>query len=480
MKTTGVIFLLAVATIANAQTAVPFSTPKDEYAPSITTDGRRIYFTALRPGGLGGLDIWYADREDSSWGDPQNVGAPVNTALSERASAISADGKTMILTMSDQADGYGDCDLYVTTMQPDGTWSKPVNLGASVNSSSWESFPTISRDGRTIYFSSDRSGGQGAIDIYMSTRSAGGEWSEAVNIGAPVNTPGNDVTPYLSLDDSTLYYASDGFSEDKADLDIYVARRAPAGWQTPVPVTPVNTSSQELFPSMSGNQRVMYFCSTRNGKKSGMDIFSMPLPEAFRPRHAYTVLAGKVTDKENNLPLKATVTVNTDDADSSVARDESNPLTGSFSFLLPRGRTHRVTASATDFYMNIAEVSIDSNADERVACTVALERVQIGKPHIAVRVFQEGTDLLTREGQAEMKKLNTLFRQSRTMRAALFVNNEEGSNDTLLRQLRIERLQANLRRVNRDLTNIDWKPLPFQGEALEPKINYIVLVPILN
>lgn len=478
MKTLLILGFAFAAVTALAQSAVSFSTPQDEYGPSITADGRRIYFNAALPGGMGGLDIWYADRDDSAWSDPVNVGAPVNTKFSERSCVVSADGKTMLLTLCDQPEGYGDCDLYMSTMQSDGTWSKPANLGAAVNTSSWESFPSISRNGRTIYFASDRGGGVGGIDIYVTTKLPGSDWSDPVNV-AGVNTVGNDVTPYISMDDSTMYFASDGFGEEKVDLDIYMSRRSPTGWLPAVPVHPVNSPSLELFPSMSGNQKTLYFCSTRHGKKKGgMDIFYMDLPEVFRPRHAFTVMSGKVRESENSLPIGATVMVTTDDIDSIVS--ETNPLSGEFSFIVPRGHVYRISASAKDCYQNLTEVNIDSNADERVSCNLSLEKLQIGKPHIAERIFQEGTDLFTREGQAELRKLNTLFKYDRTLRAALFVNNEDGANDSLLRQLRIERLKANLRRVNRDLTNIDWKPLPFQGESLEAKKNYIILVPILN
>ena len=140
--------------------------------------------------------------------------APTSGASGGSGSAISHDGGTMVLTLVDAPDGFGDCDLYIATMQKDGKWSKPKNMGPAVNTGSWESHPTISRDSRTVYFASDRPGGVGGIDIYMTTRLASGEWSDAKNV-AGINTPGNDVTPYVSLDDSTMYFSSDGVVEGR-------------------------------------------------------------------------------------------------------------------------------------------------------------------------------------------------------------------------------------------------------------------------
>ncbi len=163
-----------------------------EYAPSITADGRTLYFVSDRPGGFGGHDIWSAVKNDpasTEFSAPLNAGKPVNTNLNEGVTSIAPDGMTIYFTLCNGPGGQGDCDIYQARLEGE-EWKDIRNLG-EVNSPYWDSQPSVSGSGDTLYFVSNRPGALGGADdadIYMSKRNGDGSWTRAVNIGAPVNT----------------------------------------------------------------------------------------------------------------------------------------------------------------------------------------------------------------------------------------------------------------------------------------------------
>jgi len=152
---------------------------------------------------------------DNDWGPPVNLGATVNSTADESAPRISADG--LELYFSGRRDAYarpgsqGRGDLWMTKRATrDDPWGEPVNLGATVNSAAQDVRPSISVDGLLLFFDSDRPGGYGRADIWVTRRTARNEpWSEPVNLGPAVNSPAAENFPYLSSDGSTLYYESD-------------------------------------------------------------------------------------------------------------------------------------------------------------------------------------------------------------------------------------------------------------------------------
>jgi hypothetical protein len=195
--------------------------------PSISADGLTLYFSANnRPGigGPGGADIWMTTRSTKSvfWGNPVNLGSPVNSASFESTQSISSDGLTLYFD-SDRPGGSGDSDLWVTTRSTiNDNWNTPINLGSIVNSSSLERGPSISSDSSTLFFESNRPGGSGGRDIWMTTRATkDGSWNEPVNLGPTVNTARWDKRPNISADGLTLYFSSYDRSGGYGHYDIW-------------------------------------------------------------------------------------------------------------------------------------------------------------------------------------------------------------------------------------------------------------------
>ena len=206
-----------------------------EAFPSISTDGLSLFFESSRPGGYGGYDLWVTRRatKDDPWSEPFNLGSMVNSSSNDATPGISADGLSLFFE-SDQSDGYGNFDIFVTTRTtPDADWAAPVNLGATVNSSSWDGGPRISADGLALFFFSRRPGGSGNYDLWVTTReTTNDDWGIPVNLGPTVNHSVGEGMGSISADGLLLFFDSDQ-PGGVGDVDL---------WQAPIiPVVDFNT-----------------------------------------------------------------------------------------------------------------------------------------------------------------------------------------------------------------------------------------------
>jgi type II secretory pathway pseudopilin PulG len=188
-----------------------------EYSPSLTTDEQILVFTRRQPRkdpammkyGSEYEDFYVSFWENGQWSVAVNLGSPINTPGNEGAQSISADGRHLFFTACNRPDGLGSCDIYYSHRIGQ-EWSKPVNMGNPVNSSAWDSQPSVSSDGNTLYFASARRGSKGPMDLWFSTRNEDGSWNMPRNMGDVINTSGREMSPFIHPDNNTLYFASDG------------------------------------------------------------------------------------------------------------------------------------------------------------------------------------------------------------------------------------------------------------------------------
>jgi len=262
----------------------------NEQAPDISTDGLELYFSEYqgapyRDGGQGQSDIWVTTRQtkDDPWGVPVNLGPVVNSSVKDEHPSISADGLSLYFG-SNRAGGKGAEDLWVTTRETkDSAWGRPMNLGSTVNSSypDWE--PDISADGLSLYFSdylSPRPGGHGEWDIYVARRSTLSDpWGEPANLGPTANSIGLDAGPNISVDGLTLFLSSarsGGFGG--ADIWMTTRKTQKAEWELPVNLGPmVNKSGFDAMPSISSDGSTLYFCSERSGGSGNVDLWQVSI-----------------------------------------------------------------------------------------------------------------------------------------------------------------------------------------------------------
>ena len=263
----------------------------DEYHPSVTGDSKEMLFTVCRPRDEQTIckhckveeDIYSSRQQSGIWQPRTKLEKPVNTGNNEGAQCISPDGKYLFFTICNAEFGHGSCDIYWSKREGNG-WLNPKNCGAKVNTKYWESQPSVSSDGKTIYFASNRPGGQGGMDIWKTEMVSEGVFSDPVNLGATINTPFDELSPCIHFDQKTLYFSSDGHL-GMGGKDLFYAKMKPDGtWNKPVNLGyPINSYQDEsgIFINAQGN--TAYFASNRTGGFGGLDLYCFELDEALRP-----------------------------------------------------------------------------------------------------------------------------------------------------------------------------------------------------
>jgi len=260
---------------------VEINTAADEYVNALTFYGNQLLFTRKMDRGNGFFEekIYVSHKDEDHWAIPQPLSFdffPDDMDLG--AAFLSADGSKLYLTGCGWGRDSG-CDLYVSHWDM-GRWSMPKRIEGSINTSSWESQPCVSADGKELYFVSRRNGN---ADIYCSRRNADRSWGEPQNLGAPINTKGSEMAPFLHPDGKTLYFSSDKHI-GMGGFDLFMSRRGEDGqWQEPVNLGfPINTNGDEINFFVAADGRTAFISSQREGGRGGYDIYTFELPEEIR------------------------------------------------------------------------------------------------------------------------------------------------------------------------------------------------------
>jgi tetratricopeptide (TPR) repeat protein len=280
-----------------------FNSEQAEYFPSLTVDGNTLLFTRRLPSKSSPMgyneDFYLAQRnEKGHWQKAQNMGQPINTANNEGAPSFSADGNMLIFTACElygdyggNRKGYGSCDLFITFKGDANLWGKPKNLGSTINSAHWETQPSFSADGKTLYFvqgKRNRSGSQNG-NIYVSRLNEEGRWTVPQALSNKINTIGNEESVFIHPDGKTLYFSSDGHL-GMGGLDIFMSQKDSSGeWSEPLNLGyPINTHKNENSLLVSPDGELAYFASDR---KEGYGDFTSITIDLARGQE-YTVTVG--------------------------------------------------------------------------------------------------------------------------------------------------------------------------------------------
>lgn len=255
----------------------------DESGSCIAPNGLSLYFSSEAFGTIGSKDLWVSQRStlSSAWGAPQNLGSTINTSDIDNLPTLSPDGRTMFFT-STRPNGFGSSDIYMTTRSnpiDDFGWTAPINLGPVINTSAGEIGATYFEDptGGTavLYFTSNRLGGLGGEDIYQSTRNANGTYNSPTNVTA-LNSISFDRNSAIRHDGLEIFFASER-AGGLGGRDIWVSTRASvsAPWNPPVNVAAVNSPETDQNPSLSPDGSTLYLSSERSGGSGSGDIYSV-------------------------------------------------------------------------------------------------------------------------------------------------------------------------------------------------------------
>ncbi|TYZ06331.1 OmpA family protein [Hymenobacter lutimineralis] len=396
----------------------PLNTFRYQYFPSITADNRFLLYTA-RPTAQSDEDLYLSrQNKDGTLGAPQPISAAINTQLNEGAGTISGDGKTLVFASCDRPGSVGNCDLFISR-RTGNNWSKPRNLGKLVNSTAWDSQPSLSADGRTLYFTSDRRGGQGLEDIYMTMLQADGNWSPARNLGTPINTAGKDMAPFIHASGTTLYYVTDGLI-GMGGLDVYKCSLSGQKWSEPVNLGyPLNTNENEasLFIA-SDNSRG--YCSRTRPAEPGIperdrpvELFSFDVPKTVRSRETSTYTQGRVFDANTKKPLKADVQLYDVQTNELVQYVTSDPLDGDYTVVLNEGRHYAMYASADGYLLKSLSFDYsDKHTFDPLTLDLYLDPLRAGRTMVLNNLFFETNEYkLKPTSRTELNRLIGFMQQ---------------------------------------------------------------------
>lgn len=333
-----------------------------EFINYLTADGENLYFTRRTPNGpQKDEEFYFATRyKDTLWGNVKSLGPPVNTPGDEGALCLSPDGQFLFFAACNRPDGYGSCDLYVSTRSVD-AWGEPKNLGPVVNSAQWDSQPSFSPDGRTLFFVSNRPGGFGSSDIWF-TQLNGNSWIQPQNAGAVINTSEAERGPFIHPDGQTLYFSSKGHP-GMGEGDIFMSRLNSEGeWSKPENLGfPVNTEADEVNLVVDLQGRFAYISSSMDGSNGMTDIYSFRLPEHVKPM-VVNYLKGKVSDSITGEKLGADFLLTDLATGNEVIRSASNASTGEFLVTIPAHRSYALTIEKNGYLFYSAHFFIDNEA----------------------------------------------------------------------------------------------------------------------
>jgi outer membrane protein OmpA-like peptidoglycan-associated protein len=390
------------------------NTPENEYFPGTSADDQMLIYTRL----LGNRqeDFFYSLKDkDGVWGKPQNMGSPINTEENEGTITLSPDGQYVFFTGCNRQDGLGSCDIYFSALDGN-TWKTPKNLGPPINSRSWESQPTLSFDGKTIYFTSDRPGGFGGMDIWFSQYNKG-KWSVPQNMGPEINTVGNEQCPYICKDDQTLYFNSDG-RVGMGGVDLFIVRKMPDGrWSKPENLGyPINTFADEICLVIGADGKNAYYVSKRPGGAGGLDLYQFELYEKARPiKTGY--IKGIVYDANNKKKLQARLELIDLATGKTAVEAYSNKLTGAFLLCLQGNKNYALNVSKEGYLFHSENFELkDQSSTDPLILDVPLYPIEAGGKVVLRNIFFDVDKFALRdESKIELDKLVSFLKANPTL-----------------------------------------------------------------
>lgn len=317
------------------------NTVQSEYYPSVTVTDSLLVFT--RRGNQREDFFESTMRTKGNFGKWKAIAGDINEETNKGALSVSQDGEWLIFAGQLSTQSYKSFDIYISYQTPQG-WSEPQSVGDKINTDFYESGPTLSPDKRSLYFVSDRPGGYGGRDLWVSHRLANGKWGEPENMGPQINSAGDEQTPFIHADNQTLYYTSDGL-QGYGNSDLFVVRKDASGkWGKPENLGyPINTIENEGSLAVSADGLTAYYASDKSDSRGGYDLYRFDLRPDIRPYRTLYV-KGKVIDKKTNKPLPSTVEL-IDNSNNDALMKVSTDEVGDYFITLPTGKDYTFTVN---------------------------------------------------------------------------------------------------------------------------------------
>lgn len=415
-----------------------------QYFPVLSADERQLFYTRRNgPRPQDTEDIVWARRDASGrWSSPVSVSPAINTPENEGTCSVSADGRQLIFTSCRGRESFGSCDLY-ETRKTGNAWSVPRNLGDAVNSSAWESQPSLSADGRVLYFVSDRKGGLGGRDIYRAEKDERGQWKKAENMGKVINTSFEEISPFIHANGVTLYFSSTGHP-GFGGYDIFHSSRSGETWSTPVNFGyPVNNFGDQFAMFITPDGARAYYAFEEVGQDERGRLMTLDLPEAFRTPIPSGSVGGRVTDRKTGKVLKSRIELVDLRTRATVSVTSSDSLDGQYLMMLNRGAEYALFLTRPGYLFRSVHFNIPENRVEQVSLDVALDPIVTGSAVILNNIFfaYDRFDLRS-ESFAELDEVWRFLKQNPTVRIEISGHTDNTGTDAGNRTLSANRARA--------------------------------------
>ncbi len=423
-----------------------------QYFPVLTADEQELFFTR-RLVGIGGDDDedLVVSRKDPNgrWYSPVSISKNINSKFNEGTCTISADGRKLIFTSCTGRKGYGSCDLF-ESVKVGIDWSEPTNLGPNVNSYDWESQPSLSADGRTLYFVSDRRGGYGRRDIWYSTLNEHGQWTKALNLGTPVNTQYEEYSPFIHANGKTLYFASNGLV-GFGGFDLFFSDRLENEWSVPENVgSPINDHEDQFSLFITADGKKGYYSHeemTPSGIPMGR-LYEVQIPESQQIKYRSNYVKGIVTDKKTGKELKARIELFDINKNAIVSLVSSDSISGQYLMVLTQGSEYALYVNKKGYLFQSLSfnysVPIAIGTDfEPLIINIALEPAEKGSVSVLKNIFFDVDKYdLKEKSITELEKIVHFLQENPEIKVEVSGHTDNTGNTSYNQELSEKRAKA--------------------------------------
>jgi len=385
-----------------------------ESYPIISSDGKVLYFARLGdPTNVGDAtktDVWYSTKlANGHWSKAHNMGKPLNNAGHNFVTSITPDVNTLLIANTYNPDGssYGDGVSLSNHSSTGWELPKKVTIESFENLNEYTSY-FLAADGKTMLLGIEMKDSYGDLDLYVSFMNADRSWTKPMNLGKKINTFQSEATPFLASDGKTLYFGSTGHM-GYGGYDIFMTKRLDntwLNWSKPINLGPkINTSAGELGFSVPASGDVAYTYAWRNDKYNS-DIYTVALSPSVKPE-AVTIVSGRVLDSKTGKPIGAKIDYDILATGTNAGIANSNPSTGSYKIVLPAGNTYAYRAQVPGYFSLNENITIEAKSIyTEINVDLMLVPIETGqKLELKNVFFYQSTDKLIESSYPELDRI---------------------------------------------------------------------------
>jgi outer membrane protein OmpA-like peptidoglycan-associated protein len=416
-----------------------------QYFPVMTADEQELIFTRRVGGGNNDDEDLVVCRKDSigRWTRPTSISPNINSPMNEGTCTISADGRRLIFTSCIGRRGYGSCDLFESRKIGE-EWTVPVNLGPEVNSPAWESQPSLSSDGRTLFFVSDRRGGTGNKDIYVSYKLENGKWTKAENLGPNINTVYDEISPFIHVNGRTLFIASNG-KPGFGGYDVYRSEYENGSWSATENFgSPVNNHEDQFSLFITRDGAKGFYSHEDNLKANSSVLFEIKVPADMQVKYKSNYVKGIVRDAQTKKPLGARVelfNINKNELTSFVQADS---VSGEYLMVLTQGADYALYVSQPGYLFKSLNFNYEVQENlVPILLDVNLDPVKVGASAVLNNIFFDLNKYdLKEKSVTELDKVIRFLNDNPSVRIEIGGHTDSQGSAEYNLQLSLKRAQA--------------------------------------